>query len=69
VLPRTAILEVRSIVPDWIVLIFKPFDTVLKLFATATSIEDLIYLIFVVFVSSAAIALPLMLARARRADS
>ena len=51
-----AILEVRCVVPHRIVLISQPFDTVLQLSATDTGFEDLLYLILIVLVRSAATA-------------
>jgi hypothetical protein len=51
-----AILEVRCVVLRRIILISQPFDTVLQLSAIDTGFEDLLYLIFIVFVSSAATA-------------
>jgi len=51
-----AILEARCVVPRRIILISQPFDTVLQLSTIDTGFEDLLYLIFIVFVSSAATA-------------
>lgn len=45
-----ATLEVGGVVPHWIVLISKPFDTVLSLSAIDTRIQYLLYIIFVVVV-------------------
>jgi hypothetical protein len=51
-----AVLEIRGVVPCRIILISQLFDTVLQLSAIDTDFEDLLYLIFIVFVSSAATA-------------